>query len=90
MVVNIDKKVAGLMIGSLVVGGIIGGVIGFAASQDEGEHDGRNNKEMMERSAYDDQSDGEVQDDNGGAPNQDEKGTTTPAITASTSAIKIK
>jgi hypothetical protein len=90
MVVNIDKKVAGLMIGSLLVGGLIGGAIGVGASHEEGGRGERGNKQMMEQNGYDNQADGEVQDDKGGAPNFDEQGTTTPSVTASTTTVKVK
>ncbi|MDB5204341.1 MAG: hypothetical protein JWP09_369 [Candidatus Taylorbacteria bacterium] len=78
MDIHIDKKIAGLMIGSLLVGGVLGGGIGFAAGHDGerghgGERGGYEMNGQDRGGVSDNQADGEIKDDNGGAPNQDEK-----------------
>lgn len=95
MDIHINKMVAGLMLVSLIVGGLIGGAIGFAASHEEGR--GGDQQEMSYKNSgpnqqYDNQADGETADDNGGTPNSDEisnsqvtpHASTTSSINAST------
>lgn len=89
MEIRIDKKVAGLMIASLLVGGAVGGAVGFAAGH-EGDHGERGhygmNKQEIGGQQYDNQADGETNDDNGGAPNSDEMKSSTSTPTATVSA----
>ncbi len=75
MDIHIDKKIAGLMIFALIVGGVLGGVVGFVAGHEEGGHGGRDGYEM-----------GRDQMDNQGIePNQDQQNANgAPAASAST------
>ena len=83
MDIHIDKKMAVAIIVSLILGGAIGAVAGFAGAMEEGDHGERHGmKSHDERMGYDDQSDGEIGDDQGGVPNSDEQqsaATNTPA-----------
>ncbi len=93
MDIHIDKKLAGLLIVALVIGGIVGGTIGFVAgSHEEGDryemHDGNRKDRMGQR--YDDQLDGETNDDNGGAPNSDEQIKNAPLTTPVTSDTTVQ
>jgi hypothetical protein len=75
MDLHINKKIAGLMIVSLLVGGAIGGAIGFVAGGEEG-HGERGGYEMNDKgdnAQFDNHADGETNDDQGGAPNSDEQ-----------------
>lgn len=74
MDIHINKKIAGLMIVSLLVGGALGGAIGFVAGGEEG-HGDRGRYEMND--TFDTHADGETNDDQGGIPNQDEQTNTT-------------
>ena len=70
MDIHINKKIAGLMIASLIVGGIIGGAIGFMTASEEG-HGERGGYEMNNKGdnvQFDNHADGEANDDQGSTP----------------------
>ena len=103
MDLHIDKKIAGLMIVSLLVGGAIGGAVGFVAGGEEGHGDrgGYEMKNGAENAQFDNHADGETNDDKGGAPNQDEQqpavngtqaptSTTSPSTSAPTAPVKAQ
>ena len=87
MDIHINKKIAGLMLGSLLVGGAIGGAVGFASGSEEGGHHERRGN-MERNGGYDNEKDGETSDDQGGAPNSDEQVTKTdPTMMQNGSAV---
>jgi hypothetical protein len=81
MDVHINKKIAGLMLFSLFIGGAIGGGIGFIGGNEEGRHNEKGDYVKGERDGYDNRADGETSDNQGSVSNSDEQVTKTDSIT---------
>ena len=85
MDIHIDRKLAGIVIVSLLIGSLAGGVVGFVAGAEEG-HGLHERGSRFNYKGIDDHADGETNDDKGGVPNQDEQ-TVTPTDQPSSSPV---
>ena len=85
---------AGIIVCSILMGGIIGGGIVGVISHEEEKHGEYGNRDTMQHGSeysQDNHVDGETMDDTQGTPNQNERATTTPPVVSTSSAIiKIK
>ncbi len=92
MDIHVNKMVAGLMLVSLIVGGLIGGAIGFVSGHEEGRGGDREEMGYRINHQYDNRADGETADDNGGAPNSDEQNNiqVTPTASSTNSSTTLK